>query len=58
MSATQEAPLRVVLYEGPGSKPLDDDRRFDTMVALLEAGYHVTRPAAEGAVASADSRII
>ncbi|MAG58626.1 MAG: Fe-S cluster protein [Planctomycetes bacterium] len=46
--------LRVVLYEGPGAAPLADEARFETLVALLEDGHQVTRPAAGTAVAAAD----
>lgn len=34
--------LRIVIYEGEGSQPLDDDRRLETLVALLEEGHPVT----------------
>ena len=52
--------LRIVLYEGEGSEPLDDQVRLDTLVALLEEGHPVTRPAANrlagaGAVSAADA---
>ncbi len=47
--------LRIVLYEGEGSKPLDADQRLGTLTALLDAGHHVTRSVAgAGSVASAD----
>jgi NAD-dependent dihydropyrimidine dehydrogenase PreA subunit len=35
--------LRIVLHEGRGSRPLDDHRRVQTLVALLEDGHPVTR---------------
>lgn len=46
--------IRVVLYEGDGTRPLDEDRRLDTLVTLLEDGHSVTRSTTEGAVAPAD----
>ena len=51
MTAT---PLRVVLYEGPGSEAFSDDERFSAMKTLLEKGYAVTRAAGNGAVAPPD----
>ena len=42
--------LRIVLYEGRDSQPLDDDRRLETLVALLEDGHCVTQSADTGAV--------
>jgi len=47
--------LRILLYEGEGSRPLDDARRLEVMVALLEDGYAVTRAAAGGVAAADDS---
>ena len=47
--------LRIVLYEGHESEPLDDDRRLETLVALLEDGHSVTRSSDIGAVAPPDS---
>jgi Pyruvate/2-oxoacid:ferredoxin oxidoreductase delta subunit len=54
MSAAPKETLRLVLYEGPGSTPLDDERRFETLSALLQKGYQVTRPATGGQVAPQD----
>ena len=34
--------LRVILYEGEGSRALEDDRRYELMRTLLEKGYAVT----------------
>ena len=52
------APLRVVLYEGPGAQPLENERRLELMSALLEAGYALTRPPTgkqgQGSVTPAD----
>lgn len=40
--------IRVVLYEGAGSRPFDAAERFDVTRALLEKGYRVTRALANG----------
>jgi Pyruvate/2-oxoacid:ferredoxin oxidoreductase delta subunit len=45
--------LRVVMYEGSGSRPLDAAVRSGALIKLLEQGYGVTRVASEGAPASA-----
>jgi Pyruvate/2-oxoacid:ferredoxin oxidoreductase delta subunit len=42
--------LRVVVYEGEGSRPLDEGQRFDLLRTLLEKGYAVTRTRSGGAV--------
>ncbi len=47
-------PLRVILYEGPGAQPLENERRLELMSALLEAGYPLTRPTDNGSVTPAD----
>ena len=49
--------VRIVLYEGDGTTPLDDNARFESILALLEDGHPVTRPAVGkgGAVAPSDS---
>jgi Pyruvate/2-oxoacid:ferredoxin oxidoreductase delta subunit len=52
MNRLQGANLRVVFYEGPGTKPAAD--RAATLAALLDAGFEVTRPAAGGEVAKPD----
>ena len=44
-------PLRVVLYEGNGSIPLDASARAKVMSALLDKGYAVTRTTAQGSPA-------
>ncbi len=54
MSRTEGRNLRVVLYEGPGSRPLADDDRFRTLSTLLDNGFEVTRPVAGQEVAPAD----
>ena len=45
---------RVVLYDGPGARRLDEARRFEVTLALLEEGHAVTRAASTGTVAPAD----
>jgi Pyruvate/2-oxoacid:ferredoxin oxidoreductase delta subunit len=52
MSRLTGSNLRVVFYEGPGTKPAAD--RAATLSALLDAGFEVTRPAAGGEVAKSD----
>ena len=46
--------LRIVLYEGDGAEPLEPQRRFETLLGLLEDGHSVTRAAPGGTVVSAD----
>ena len=46
--------VRVVLFEGEGTAPLDAELRYETMLALLEAGHPVTRPTGQGSVAPSD----
>jgi len=58
VSRTDGTNLRVVLYEGPGSTPLEDADRFRAISALLESGFEVTRPAAGGAVSGPDGASI
>ncbi len=55
MIANAVSPPRVVLYEGEGSRPVDDAQRFDLMKSLLEKGYSVTSTRAGGHVSAADS---
>ena len=58
MKGQLKAPrMRVVLYEGKGSRPLDHERRLDTLVTLLEDGHSITRSATDGAVAPADDAL-
>lgn len=52
--ALQQKPLRVVVYEGEGSAPLDPDQRLATVRALLEDGHPVTLSSGSGAVSPAD----
>ena len=54
MSRTEGRNLRVVLYEGPGSRALADEERFQALSALLDNGFEVTRPMAGQDVAPAD----
>ena len=44
-------PLRVVIYEGNGSIPLDAAARSKVLSALLDKGYAVTRTTTKGAAA-------
>lgn len=44
--------LRVVLYEGSGSRPLEAESRAAALKKLLEQGYSVTRVSAAGYAAS------
>ena len=44
-------PLRVVIYEGNGSIPLDAAARAKVISALLDKGYAVTRTTAQGSSA-------
>ena len=56
MSTPLARPLRVVLYEGTGSRSIPDADRFAMMATLLQGGYAVTsvrtgsRTAPEGAL--------
>lgn len=54
-STTSPAPrVRLILYEGPGAKPLDDDRRTEVLTSLLEAGHSIACPSDSGSVAPED----
>lgn len=44
--STTTLPPRVVLYEGRGAADLSQERRFEVLHGLLEAGYSVTRASA------------
>ena len=46
--------LRIVLYEGTGTQPLDATDRYATISSLLERGYTVTRSAPDRPVSPAD----
>lgn len=56
MALQDETTLRVVLYEGSGSEPLDGEERHATLTRLLEQGYSVTRTTGAGRVAEEDGR--
>jgi len=49
-SAGEAAPgvLEVVLYEGPGARPLEPARRVEMLTALLDGRYRVTRSGPDG----------
>ena len=55
MSRTDGRNLRVVLYEGPGSRPLTDEARYQALSSLLDNGFEVTRPIAGQEVAPPDN---
>lgn len=57
-SKTEGLNLRVVLYEGAGSTALADTARAETLAALLEAGFEVSRPVAGGEVSQPDGDTI
>lgn len=54
MSLSESRSLRVVVYEGEGSDPLTPESRFDTLSALLDGGFAVTRTDGRQAVAPND----
>jgi Pyruvate/2-oxoacid:ferredoxin oxidoreductase delta subunit len=56
MIANAAPVLRVVIYEGEGSRPLDESQRFDLMRTLLEKGYAVTSTRFGGQVSGAGNR--
>ncbi|MEQ8764704.1 MAG: ferredoxin family protein [Planctomycetota bacterium] len=58
MSHPVQERLRVVLYEGPGSTALESEERFETLNALLEGGYGVTRPKSGGTVSPEDDATV
>lgn len=43
MVNNEASPLQVVLYEGEGTPPIDDDLKFEVFTGLLDRGYAVTR---------------
>jgi Pyruvate/2-oxoacid:ferredoxin oxidoreductase delta subunit len=43
MSRLDAAQVRAVLYEGPGSRPLENGKRSRIVAALLDKGFAVTR---------------
>lgn len=50
MSLRSQSPLRVILYEGEGTQPLEVTDRFAVLTALLEGGYGVARATQEQTV--------
>ena len=48
MIAPADQSLKVVLYEGPGSRPLEASARREAIAALLEAGFMVARTGPSG----------
>lgn len=48
MSLTNQATLRVVLYEGAGCEPLPSEDTYSALSALLEKGFAVTRASGQG----------
>ena len=54
MSLTDSRTLRIVLFEGQGSEPLDPATRFETASALLTEGFSVSRTDAGEAVSPTD----
>lgn len=55
MVRTEGLNLRVVLYEGDGATPLSDAARLETLTALLEGGFEVSRPTSTGMIAPHDA---
>lgn len=58
MSKTKGTNLRVVLFEGKGSAPLESEDRFQALSSLLDNGFEVTRPAVGGEVAADASSML
>jgi len=56
MIANAAPVLRVVIYEGEGSRSLDEGQRYDLMRTLLEKGYAVTSTRSGGQVSGAGDR--
>ena len=54
MSRTEGKNLRVLLYEGPGSTPLENEARYQALSSLLNNGFEVTRPVEGQQVAPPD----
>jgi NAD-dependent dihydropyrimidine dehydrogenase PreA subunit len=53
MSSTKGCPLRIILYEGPGSRSLGDRERFRLLTSIINQGYGVTR-SCEGLASSTE----
>lgn len=56
MKLQEQITLRVLLYEGAGAEPLENEQRLAVMVALLERGFSVMRTAAEAVAGSAEDQ--
>ena len=54
-SVLEQSTLRVVLYEGAGSLPLDTERRASVLTRLLEHGFHVTCAREQGSAVPDDT---
>jgi Pyruvate/2-oxoacid:ferredoxin oxidoreductase delta subunit len=54
MSLRDQTCLRVVLYEGSDSEPLEAEQRYQTFSRLLDQGFAMTRVGAGGRTAPAD----
>lgn len=57
-SKTDGLNLRVVLYEGAGTTLLSDDARLQTLTALLEEGFEVSRPTPGGHEVPSDGEAV
>lgn len=55
MSELTGTPLRILLYEGPGSQPLESQQRFQLLRLLLDAGYPVTAVSSDSSVSNPDA---
>lgn len=56
MTTMPENPLRLVLYEGPGSNALEPEDRAELLRTMLDGGYSVTCTGGAGDVAPADGQ--
>jgi Pyruvate/2-oxoacid:ferredoxin oxidoreductase delta subunit len=56
MTTMPENPLRLLLYEGPGSEQLPPEDRAELLRTMLDAGYGVTCTGGSGTVAPADGQ--
>jgi Pyruvate/2-oxoacid:ferredoxin oxidoreductase delta subunit len=58
MSRLKGRNLRVVLYEGPGSRPLDGGLRRRLIGTLLEAGYELSRVVDGDELSSSETAVV
>ena len=58
MIAALPLPPRVVLYEGPGTTPLEAAVRGEVLATLLDRGYSVTRAGRTGTTESAEAFVV